>query len=241
MNHLLKSVKQLIKINAKSELLMNVIVILCAGVFGIGLSFFIMNIGEEGSTYVQLGALMAAGFSIFIMVFAGLFSFTQDFNLAIEMGKPRKHFVPAYYLLHVLYFAISWILIIGIYQFESFLYPLIQKGAIQEMDFSGFFFNPKLRAIIILGLPMISLTLSALVMRFSQKAFWILWALWMIGCLGIPRLIGSTNPVVEEIKNGIVNLVKAMETGAGWVVIAIGITIVGFVNYLILRNQRATQ
>ena len=98
MKELIGTVKHLFLVN-RSEILVYGSVTVGFGIFGMVVVLVMLASGSMEGEYLKLGTLVAMLFSIIVLLFSAIFSLKTDFDLAISMGRTRKCFVPARYLL----------------------------------------------------------------------------------------------------------------------------------------------
>ena len=97
MKKYIRTLKELIKIS-KDEFILYGVVSLIGAVIGIVMVFVIMAVDGTGEDYGELGSLFALMIGAIALLFGGIYGTQTDFNMAISMGKTRKHFVPAKYI-----------------------------------------------------------------------------------------------------------------------------------------------
>lgn len=188
MKEFMRTLKQVYLAN-KKDILIYLLVALIVGIIGIGMVILVMAVEGSGESYAQMGALMSLMISLILFFFAGIFSVGYEFNLAVSMGKTRKWFLLAEYLMLVLDIAAPMLVIIGIGFAENLLYERLYPGAECEFFIVNSLLQPKVILSIVLGGAMVVLLLGALVTRFATKAAWIVWALWMVVCIGFSKLV----------------------------------------------------
>lgn len=215
-----------------------------AGLLGIIIVLIIMAADGTGEDYGQIGAMFVLMFGAITLFFGGIFSVQSDFNLAISMGKTRKYYLPSRYLLLLAETMVILALAYIVGKVEDALYPTLYPGAVCDLRVSGFLNSPFLFLGIGLVVPVIILLFGVLLMRFSAKFFWILWALWMFGCIGAPRIAsaavqkpdsipGKLGLALMEFSNGLSPL---QISGMFAVVLLAGMVI----TFALFRKQRVT-
>lgn len=159
------------------------------GIFGILIVLVILVMDGSGEDYGKLGAMLALMFGVILVFFGGIFTVQSEFNLAISMGKTRKYFVPARYLELALNVLVMLAVVMLVDWVEGMLYPAIYPQAVCEFSIDLLLHNGGVLIGIVFGAPALILLFGALLMRFSTKFFWVLWALWMILFVGGPRFL----------------------------------------------------
>lgn len=240
MKHIIQTVKQVWKIEWKGWL-QQVVITFGTSFIGIGMVYLIMHMSGDDN-YGKLGTMIAIIIGVLMNVFSGIFSVQSDFNNAISMGKTRRTYVPAKYLVTVVGTAMIVGTIWMVNLLEDFLYSISFPNAGCEMDFNMVLNNPAFCAGYIVGIPAIALLLGGLYMKFGTKFFWGLWAVWMIGCLAIPR-IGEAmeenpNSVQAQIGFKVVEFFGDITMIQGIAAFVICLMVVVVANILIFRKQR---
>lgn len=138
---------------------------------------------DEPATLACIFALMGYAFWFFAVGVQLVFGS----NWAISMGRTRKSYLAAHYLVNILYSLVMglgcWLLI----QLEKLLLGWRYSGLPMEFDLSETFTLPVMALIAVAGVVVASF-LGALISRFGKKAFWPLWAVWMFTFLVLPRM-----------------------------------------------------
>ena len=93
-------------------------------------------------------------------------------------------------------------------------------------------------------MPILSILFGMLILRFGTKAFWVLWALWMFGCIGIPRIIDAVEAAPQslfgKIGTWVRNIMLQIPSGV-W----IGLALVGYItcmisSWILMKKQQVT-
>lgn len=200
----------------------------------------------EPAEYIQLGGTIALLVSVAIFFFAAIFSISSEFNLAISMGKTRKCFVPAKYLLMVFDLLVLQAVVIAVGLFENWLYRAIYPGAACVFSITSFLLRGEVILSIAFGGSVLILLFGALVLRFTTKIYWIIWALWMFGFVGASRIASAVSKVPEDsVWAGLVRKLLSffMEDISAVQVLGMVLllSMLGLaVSYALLRRQRVT-
>ena len=172
-----------------TEPLFTVLIPVIGGVIGIIMTLFSMSMDGTGESYGKVGAFMVLVLGILFIFFTGIFSLPIDFNLAVSMGKTRKSYVPARFIILALDVLAVILIFIIFNAAEEALYTTLYPNAVCELDVGKLLHNPALIAGTIFLLPTVNLLCGALLMRFPTKFVWVLWAIWMIVFTGGPKMI----------------------------------------------------
>lgn len=217
---------------------------LFGGVVGILLTIIIITIDGSGESYAQVGALISLLIGMLVYLFAGIFSMANDFNLAISMGKTRKYYGPAKYLLFAFGFVIMMAASALIGMVEELLYPALYPGIVCEGAFGKILLQPMIIFGVTLIGAMLVMLFGALILRFSSRIYIFVWALWMFLTMSFSKLAASLHEeqpsVWGKIAKGVVSFVENA-TGLQLVLLVLSIAAVGLaVAFGFLRKQRVT-
>lgn len=243
MKEFIKTVKQTFQVG-KGELLVFNLIALVGGVVGTVIWLSIMATGEADGEYGTIGAIMALMLGMLVMTIAGIFSMQQDFNLAISLGKTRKQYVPARYLLIAVNCSLCLIIALIICLIEETLYTAINPGAVCEISIQGFLTNPVTIFGFVFLIPMIIMLCGALYLRFGMKFFWVGWVFWMLGCTLLPRILSAAHDEADSVWKRMGMAVMDFFVNLNNVKAVIGILVLGVlglaVAFRLLCKQRVT-
>lgn len=220
------------------------IISLFAGIIGIIIMLIIMAVAGEEEEYLAFGALMVAMISIVLILFAGVFSLHMDFNLAISLGKTRKYYVPAKYLLTVVNCLACTIISLLIGLFEEFLYAKLYPNARCLFSIDFLLKYPAVMVGVVLLIPMVVLLLGALFIKFGMKFFWICWVLWMLSFTVLPRMITAVahkqDSFLAKTGSAIVQFFSGFNQTQAIIALIVAVVVGMAGAYLLLRKQRVT-
>lgn len=238
---MLQAIKSIITVN-KKEFSQSAMITAGTGLAGVIILFSVMFLLKP-ETYMYLGSFIALLISIMVYVIIGIFGYTADFNLAVSMGVTRKKFALGYWIQCFL----SAVLMTGVtllfYLVERNLYHRVFKDAVLDMnDFSGSTILIVVLCIVVFA-PVFRMLLGAFLMKFQKVGFWILWAVWMIICLGGSRLVHWINQPDTLVHKLFYSLLDSIQKFPQAVLLALGAGIVVisfFLTWLLIRRQRVT-
>lgn len=165
-------------------------------IFGTILFVILMGIDTE-STTLEIATIMETIVAIVFLVLIGIFQFPSQFNMAVGMGASRKAFVPCYYVVNIFIASVQYGIIVVSHYIESaqiqWMYPMQEK----EAGIEQFLFLDSVIPVILL-LAAIQLVAGCCVLKFGKKAYWIIWAAWMVLCI-VPGKLGD---IVEKNPEG---------------------------------------
>ena len=205
MKEFIRTLKQ-VHLASGSEMLGYLIITVAGGIFGIILTLCILFFAGNEDGYGQIGAMLALMLGYIFCGLAGSLTMANDFNLAIAMGKTRKHFILAKYLLIAGNMLMTLVVALLIGLFENWIYTTIYPGIGNEFDVTGFLLKPGVILCAVFFLSMLTLLLGSILLKYSTKAFTIIWLGWMVICFGITRLSdamvdGETSALKELLQN----------------------------------------
>jgi hypothetical protein len=191
MNEYKKALKQNIKLN-KDHFTVGLFIIALAAIVGIVVMLLILFNSSEEETYGTLGAFLILVFGGMMVLIYDVFYVPRQFHQAISMNRARKPLLVSLYVMSCLDMVILLASAKVVSVLELALYRKLFPPSISELDATYWMGNPLFLADSVLGIPVVCLFASSLMMRFPKGAFWTLWALWMFGCLGVPRMVTDT-------------------------------------------------
>lgn len=209
-------------------------------VFGLIFSRIMMAIepfepAEEAALTVTFGTLGAA---IYVILYMG-FSLLINFKLQVSMGETRRDFVVSYYITGVVG---SMVLVL-----------FVALAAAGTQAIYTWFYGEEVISDLILtilkwgipaafALPAVSSMGGALVLRFGKTAAWIIWAIWMIGGLGLPRFAENISEMpdsaVVRISTRLMSMLGNFSEGT-WIILILLAGVIGLVveTCLLLRQE----
>jgi len=170
----------------KNELITFTTVPIGAGLVGIIISLILS--GLDSKTYVEIASAFSVFGGLFILIFGMIFAERQSFTLAVTMGIARKRYLPARYISLLIEVATVWIGMIIIHGLDTLVGNIVAPGLPHENILTLINIPAYLVVIIMLAIPILCLFLGIFYVRYERKFFWVMWAIWMLFCLGGPRI-----------------------------------------------------
>ena len=173
----------------KEEIVLAGIIECVTFILGMIILALLVRFDDTTDTVFELGSIFAFSstiFTTFIMIFA---TFGVSFNNAICMGRTRKSFVTSY---TVVTLCVTCAIIVIAFLFSiiekslyTFLYPnhIFEYVAVNHM-------TPMIIVAVILIEVIVPMFIGTILAKYGMKAFWILWAIWMFGCVVLPNMVG---------------------------------------------------
>ena len=157
--------------------------------------------GTDAEDWFCMGTMITLLMTVLFGALSGL-SYHSEFMLALSMGRTRKEFMVSYTLRQILTFAVAYLMIHVIYRAEMAIYPLMFPHLANGVEFT--FITSWWLPLLIPLMTMLSMFIGALYSRFGKKWMGVLWAIWMVCCFVLPRLIPDdpeTSPVFMFLVN----------------------------------------
>lgn len=171
----------------RKSFLMMLAVQLGVFLFGFVMTCVIMNVDDDPGSWFCLGSLLSLFMLVVVALFFYSFSYAQELQLALSMGRTRRSFLGAYTLRLVFQLLAGYVLVLLAHQVELRLYPALFPGF--ENDFYFFFLTDWRYVLpVLMGLPVLSLFIGALYGRFGKSGLWFFYFLWMFCCFVLPRM-----------------------------------------------------
>ncbi len=221
------------------ELVLYVAVDLGVFLFGSLLLGLVTYFGSDEPDYTvfRLGTVMAWIIFCFISIGMGMFGMSCYFNWHVGFGRTRKSFFICDVTTEFCWNLISLIIIWAL----SFA-----EGGILKLFYSSYQEDSKGLWGMWLGymIPVLALLLSVvreltgtLIMRFGNKAFWVMWGIWMIICFVPGKIASNKNGALGKMIERITAWIIGMSI-SGWAIIGLVFVILMLaVSWLLMRKQ----
>lgn len=179
-------------------------------------------------TVAVVGTLMSLILFFAVYVFWGMSELNTNFNKFIGFGMTRKKFFLQELVSSYVFIGISMLAIFVLYFIELTILkiPFYRQFVYEEL------FSSKVLMIVLLCVvicaPILRMFLGALLLKYgNSKGFWIIWALWMVGCMApgyIQDVILREGPLngMEEMLLRMVMTVRGVPK-AVWIVIGLAV------------------
>ncbi|MDD7642809.1 MAG: hypothetical protein PUK75_10125 [bacterium] len=226
----------------KDLILTGTLVMLGMFVFGTILHDVILVSGDEVDSVFCMGSFMALIVMCMMMFFFAGIHMVQIFNYAVAMGQTRKRTFPLYTIATFLTFAVLELILKLMNVLEKWRLGRMFPGLeIEDFLEEVIGFNALL-AFALVGTA-IGVLLGASISRFGKAAFWVWWVLFMVVCIGGPRL---THYVTEDYPdspfvtwvNGVLAFVMAHAEAVGVAAVIAATVIFTGIAYLLVRRQQ---
>lgn len=161
-----------------------------AFLLGFLMVLLIMFTDDDPGSWFCMGTLIACVALCFITLIAYAFSYHQEFQLALSMGRTRMAFLGAYTLRLILHFVLGYAIVLGLYHIELAVYPIVFPQYDNEIAFT-FLTNWKVILPVLIGLVLLSLFIGSLYGRYGKKGMIVFYILWLFCCFILPRMVDA--------------------------------------------------
>ena len=231
---------------ARSSYLLSDAMILIGGILGTVIFELIMRLEEVHSddpTTFEMA--FVCGMLCYVINFfvSSISAMGQNFNNTISMGRTRRNFFIGYTLSCLINTFASAVTLFVIYLTEQWRLHAWWSDYPCETNFSSFF-APGVLCFAIILLAILQEFIGFAILRFGKKAFWVLWAIWMLSFIGIPRIIDDVqdgkNSPLADFGRFLIDAGSKVPT-ALWFVIGGVIGLVLFlISYVGFKHQQVT-
>lgn len=243
MTEFVQTLKQLYLVNRK-HMVKYAIFAMVGSVMGIVVMLCIFTWDDTVKYYTQTGMLASLVLSMLVYFFVGGCEVTEEFNLAISMGKTRKYFAPARYLLQVGNVIMMVIIALLTGCLEDVLYPFLYPGFEAEVSFVEIFTDPRVLLALVFAYTMLVLVIGALGLRFSYgKVYLAIASLSILFDALMPRILEMAeqeHSFLFTVAMGIYEFLKN-STLLEMILLVLVLTVAGLCGVsVLLRRQRVT-
>lgn len=169
----------------------------------------------------------ALGAGIYIALYMG-FSLLINFKLQVGMGSTRKDFLVSSYIVGAVSSLVLVFFVAAASAVSQAAYSRIY-GTKDILDVTPMVLKWGIPAAF--SLPAVSSMCGALILRFGKRAGWIIWAIWMIGCLGFPWMAetvsGMPDSEIGKVGTSAVSMLRNIPDGM-WIVLILIAGAIGF-------------
>lgn len=218
------------------------VIMLAAGIVGMSIMFAMMKFdvadGEWFCLGTMLGGIVAAIYG-FIWISAGIGFY---FNMEVAMGCSRKEFFFSYYLTGFVMNGVYAIIMAIMCIIENALGRMLYPGMENDIDLLSYIIRGGIPVVVVLTVT--GGFCGTLVLRYGKKAFWVLWTIWMVLCLGGPRISDAVSDAPDSVFGKIGTAVEVLLESVSvniWILFGAAIVAAcGVADFLMLRRQQVT-
>ncbi len=162
--------------------------VLILGGFLVGqiLHALILHTDPTATHSVPLGSILAAAAAVVFVIMESTSSIRTLFHMEVSMGCTRKRFYVSFFTVQLTSCAAAFLLLLFLAWIENDLNAWLYPGLAAKLDFMEGLLKWGVPAA--LAVTTVGDFCGTLLMRFGRTAFWILWAVWMLLCVGFPQV-----------------------------------------------------
>ena len=197
------------------------------GILGTLIMSIVFWTDETETSWICVGTVMA----LVVMVFSSILSFLsyhQEFTLALSMGQTRRGFMITYALRQILWVVAAYIAILLMNQLEQLYYNMAFTEKEQVFALS-FLTDWRFVVPFIPGMSLLTMFLGSMYSRFGKKFGVVIYFIWIVSCILVPRFINHWDEYTGPLHEGI-------GTFAAWIFMVppVAWTILALVTVLIM-------
>lgn len=203
-------------------------------VFSMLLEYFM---SFDTNKYVDASTVIFMGIFCVVSLFISFSSnITRLFNLSVSMGGTRKSFIISMLTISVIKYGAMFLL--------GFIMHKIQHVVLSGKQFAdiNFLFEPDICIVLVFILASVEFVMGSLVLRFGLKSYWVLWGIWMVLSLLIPRIMAAMerekDSILKSLGIWIINIISNITMLQ---VISVGVVsaaiLTGISSYLIMTQD----
>lgn len=178
---------------------------------GFTIVYLILRLDNTAVSWIPSGTL----FAILGIVTYAIISFVwyyQDFMLALSMGKTRRHFMITYAIEQFIKLLLAYGGLLLLALLERAIYPILFSHAYEKFNLLPYLTDWRISIPAILGLTIVTMFFGALYSRFGKTFGITLYALSMLTCLLVPRLVSYFENLYVSSQTGDYNLLDKIST-----------------------------
>lgn len=221
------------------ELAMYVAFILGSFVFG-SILLALITYFESGSpdyTVFRLGTAMACMVFGFLSVMMGMFGTSSYFNWHVGLSRTRKSFFVCDVVTEFCWNLIGFTIIWGLSLIEGGILKVFYSPYSEGKEIPWGLWIAWLIPVLALFLIVIREFTGSILMRFGNKAFWVMWAFWMVICIVPGKIAENKTGVMAEMIRKVTAWISGVSV-TGWAFMGIAFAIMLLAgSWLIIRKQ----
>lgn len=209
----------------KNDLWIALAIIAILFAFSFGLVTVIMFTLDDPESWVTMGTFGALFGLIFYVIFYFI-RYSQQFLLALSMGRTRNEFLFSYAVRSLLYLALGYGLVLVLYRVELAVGTKLFAPWPLEVD-PTFLLDWRIVTAVLFGTVILSMFIGTLYSYFGKKVLAPLWFAWMAVCLGGPRLAHEGYEWIWKLL-----------PNAAWIGLGIGVVVAMVATIIILGRKQ---
>ena len=208
----------------KNDLWSALVIMTVAFLMGFGVVTAVMLLSADPESWITMGTIGAL-FGMIVWFVVHFVKYSQQFMLALSMGRTRTSFLFSYAVRSLLNLALGYGMVLVLYRVELAVGTKLFAPWPLEVD-PTFLLDWRIITAVLFGTVILSMFIGTLYSYFSKKALAPMWFVWMTVCIGGPRL-------AHEEYRWVWNLLP----DAAWIGLGIG-AIIAMVATIILLGRK---
>ena len=208
----------------KNDLWSALVIMTVAFLMGFGVVTAVMLLSADPESWITMGTIGAL-FGMIVWFVVHFVKYSQQFMLALSMGRTRTSFLFSYAVRSLLNLALGYGMVLVLYRVELAVGTKLFAPWPLEVD-PTFLLDWRIITAVLFGTVILSMFIGTLYSYFGKKVLAPLWFVWMAVCLGGPRL-------AHEEYRWVWNLLP----DAAWIGLGIG-AIIAMVATIILLGRK---
>lgn len=152
---------------------------------------------EDNGEVFELGTFLALMAAFFVQFFSGFSILARNFNITVIMGGTRHAFVWLYALLTYVQYVVTMLLIYVFHLLELWKFRVFYPGKVLKSELS-MMFQWKFILTACLAMLAFQMLIGALYLKIGKIVFWMIWAAWMVICIGGSQLADRLFHIVGQ-------------------------------------------
>lgn len=194
------------------------------------------------TTSFELGTVMAAMIILFFTATVSSANYSNNFNYALSMSRRRRDIITAHIVMSSIKSLLATSFIYIFHELESYICHTTYSQIPEDFNFDSIFTVGVFFAIF-LFLIALETFMGAMMTRFGQKTFWIMWVVCVLGFTSIPSFVeqtieGTANDIVATIGQFIIDIFSGMTMERLLIGICCVCVVLMLLPYMLLRKHR---
>lgn len=193
--------------------------------------------GEPDYTVFRMGAAMACMIFCFLSAMLGMFGMGSYFSWHVGLSRTRKSFLVCDMVTEFCWNLVSFAVIWGLSFIEGGIIKVFYSSYSEGKEIPWGPWIGWLIPVFALFLTVFREFTGSIVLRFGNKGFLVMWALWMFISLVSTRIAENKNSAVEEMTRKVTAWIAGV-SAAGWALMGIVLVILlSAFSWMIIRKQ----
>ncbi|MDO5403096.1 MAG: hypothetical protein Q4F11_06610 [Eubacteriales bacterium] len=211
-------------------------------IIGVIILTLVLKTDDEPTSF-EVGTMLIIMSTVLFTILIGAFGFREEFNKAVGMGVTRRQFVPAYFVTTIIFICIQYAAaclshFFEMWEIKTFWSSYTKEAGVETVMFSRYVF------IIIVAAALIQLFAGSCMLRFGNKAYYVMAVVWAALCMLPAQLIKVVKKDGDGLAGRLFDSVCdfAVKYADSWllVIAVLFMALCAAGTYLIIRKQQVT-